>query len=163
MRKLQRLGLILAFGVTLWIARLDVAVKGQQGQQGQAFDLVITGGRIVDGTGNPWFIGDVAVRGETIAAIGAHIDPRGARTIDAQGLVVAPGFIDVHSHSEAGDDGQGGIVGNPQAENYVRQGVTTIVASPDGGGSAQVAVFLGRVAAARPTVNVGTFIGHGVV
>ena len=159
MRRLHRLGLTAAIGVALWIARLDVALESQQGQP---FDLVVTGGRIVDGTGSPWFVGDVAVRGDTIAAVGAHIDPGGARTIDARGLVVSPGFIDVHSHSEARDDGQD-IVGNPQAENNVRQGVTTIVASPDGGGSAQVGAFLGRVAAARPAINVGTFIGHGVV
>ncbi len=159
MRKFQRLGLTLAIGVALWIGRLDVALKSQQGQ---TFDLVITGGRIVDGTGSPWFVGDVGIRGDAIAAVGAHIDPGAARIIDARGLVVSPGFIDVHSHSEARDDGQD-IIGNPQAENNVRQGVTTIIASPDGGGSAQVGAFLSRVAAARPAINVGTFIGHGVV
>jgi dihydroorotase/N-acyl-D-amino-acid deacylase len=68
----------------------------------------------------------------------------------------------VHSHSEAREDGQD-IIGNPAAENNVRQGVTTVIASPDGGGSVQVAAYLAKVAAARPAINVGTFIGHGSV
>jgi dihydroorotase/N-acyl-D-amino-acid deacylase len=82
--------------------------------------------------------------------------------IDAHGRVAAPGFIDVHSHSEARDDGQDPI-GNPAAENNIRQGVTTVMASPDGGGSIEVGEFLARVTEARPTINVGTFIGHGAV
>jgi dihydroorotase/N-acyl-D-amino-acid deacylase len=123
------------------------------------YDLVIQHGRIVDGSGNPWFIADVALKGDTIVRLAPHIDPEGARTIDASGLVVAPGFIDVHSHSEA----EQGIVRNPAAENNVRQGVTTVFANPDGGGSVQVKAFLDKVAAARPAINVGAFIGHGPV
>ena len=65
------------------------------------YDLVIRNGRVVDGTGNPWFHGDVAMRGDRIVAVGRV--PAGSparRTIDASGLVVAPGFIDMHSHSD---------------------------------------------------------------
>src|SRR5215831_14959431 len=105
--------------------------------QRPAFDLLIRGGRIVDGTGNPWFTGDVAVSGDAIVAIGPSLEPGAARVIDARGLVVAPGFIDVHSHSEERQDKQD-IIGNPAAENNVRQGVTTVIASPDGGGSIEV-------------------------
>jgi N-acyl-D-amino-acid deacylase len=130
--------------------------------QTATFDLVIRGGRVVDGTGNPWFLADVGIKGDTIAAVAPHLDAAGARTVDASGLVVAPGFIDVHSHSEVRPDGQD-IVGNPVAENNVRQGVTTVFASPDGGGSVQVAAFLAKVSEARPAINVGTFIGHGSV
>jgi N-acyl-D-amino-acid deacylase len=64
------------------------------------YDIVIGGGRIVDGSGNPWFAGDVAVRGGRIAAAGRVGDARGARLIDAAGSVVAPGFIDLHTHSD---------------------------------------------------------------
>jgi N-acyl-D-amino-acid deacylase len=130
--------------------------------QATAFDLLIRNGRIVDGTGSPWFLGDVGIKGDTIVAIDRRLDAGTAHVIDASGLVVAPGFIDVHSHGEARDDGQDAI-GNPGAENDVRQGVTTILASPDGGGSVRVGEFLTRVAMAKPAINVGTFIGHGAV
>lgn len=130
--------------------------------QSPAFDLVIRNGRVVDGTGNPWFVADVGVKGDTIAAIAQGLDATGARVIDAGGLVVSPGFIDVHSHSEEGREGQD-MIGNPAAENNVRQGVTTVFSSPDGGGSVRVADYLGKVSAAKPAINVGSFIGHGSV
>ncbi len=130
--------------------------------QAPRFDLVIRGGRVVDGTGSPWFVADVGVRGDTIAAVDRGLDATGARVVDAAGLVVSPGFIDIHSHSEARTDGQDAI-GNPAAENNVRQGVTTVIAAPDGGGSIQVADYLAKVAAAKPAINVGTFIGHGAI
>jgi N-acyl-D-amino-acid deacylase len=130
--------------------------------QRPAFDLLIRGGQLVDGTGNPWFTADVAVAGDTIVAIAPGLEPGTARIVDARGKIVAPGFIDVHSHSEERQDRQD-IIGNPGAENNVRQGVTTVFASPDGGGSVQVASYLTKVDAARPAINVGTFIGHGSV
>ena len=130
--------------------------------QGPAFDLVIRGGRVLDGTGNPWFLADVGLKGDSIAAVAPHLDATGARIIDARGMVVSPGFIDVHSHSEPREGGQDAI-GNPAAENNIRQGVTTVFASPDGGGPVQVADYLSKVTAARPVINVGAFIGHGSV
>jgi N-acyl-D-amino-acid deacylase len=152
--------------VLLVVSALVCLVFSQPGgrlqAQRPAFDLLIRGGRVVDGTGNPWFTADVAIAGDTIAAIGANLDAGSARVIDARGQIVAPGFIDVHSHSEERQDKQD-IIGNPGAENNVRQGVTTVFASPDGGGSVQVASFLAKVDAARPAINVGTFIGHGSV
>jgi N-acyl-D-amino-acid deacylase len=150
--------------VVLFVTLAALAWQTRTGPAAQTgvYDLVIRGGRIVDGTGSPWFVGDVGVRGDTIVAVDARLDPGGARVIDASGLVVSPGFVDVHSHSEAHDDGQD-VIGNPAAENNVRQGVTTVIASPDGGGSVRVGEYLDKVAAAKPAINVGSFIGHGAV
>ena len=85
------------------------------------YDLVIRGGRIVDGTGNPWFHGDVGVRGDKILAIERSIAAKGKREIDAKGLVVAPGFIDMHSHSDTL------LLEDGRAQSKIRQGVTTEV------------------------------------
>jgi N-acyl-D-amino-acid deacylase len=146
----------------LVVAASLVLTQAQGRTQIPAFDILVREGRVIDGSGNPWFVADVAIKGDTIVAVAPRLEPGAARVIDARGLVVAPGFIDVHSHSEAREDGQD-IIGNPAAENNVRQGVTTIFASPDGGGSVEVGAYLAKVAAARPAINVGTFIGHGSV
>ncbi len=84
-------------------------------------DLVVAGGRLVDGCGNPWYRGDIAVRGERIAAIGAPGTLRGRRVVDAGDRYVTPGFIDPHTHSDLS------ILLYPEAETALRQGVTTHV------------------------------------
>ena len=85
------------------------------------YDLVIRNGKIVDGTGNPWFIGDVAIRGDRIVAVGRAVPGPAKREIDAKGLVVAPGFIDMHSHSDYL------LLEDGNAQSKIRQGVTTEV------------------------------------
>jgi N-acyl-D-amino-acid deacylase len=86
-----------------------------------AYDLLIRNGRVVDGSGNPWFVGDVAVQGDRIAAVGRVPFGTARREIDAAGLVVAPGFIDMHSHSDLL------LLEDGNAQSKVRQGVTTEV------------------------------------
>jgi N-acyl-D-aspartate/D-glutamate deacylase len=87
----------------------------------EPYDLVIRGGKIVDGTGNPWYHGDLAVRGRKIAALGKVPAAPARREIDARGLVVAPGFIDIHSHSDFL------LLEDGNAQSKIRQGVTTEV------------------------------------
>src|SRR5437762_1269631 len=84
---------------------------------GQEFDIVITGAKVIDGSGGPWFYADVAIKGDAIAGIGSYADRTVGVRIDAHGSVVAPGFIDIHSH------GRRGIFEVPSAENYLREGV----------------------------------------
>jgi N-acyl-D-amino-acid deacylase len=86
--------------------------------QAADFDVVIRNGRIVDGTGNPWFHGDVAITADRIAAVG-RIEGTGTIEVDASGLVVAPGFIDIHSHSDFK------LLQDGHAQSKIRQGVTT--------------------------------------
>ena len=91
------------------------------GHADEKYDLVIRNGRIVDGTGNPWFYADVAIRDDRIVTIGQLDNTEGENTIDADGLVVAPGFIDMHSHSDFL------LLEDGNAQSKIRQGVTTEV------------------------------------
>lgn len=107
------------------------------------YDLVIRHGRIVDGSGNPWFRGDVAVRGDRIAAVGRVPEGAARTTIDATGLVVAPGFIDMHSHSDFT------LLEDGRAESKVRQGVTTDVL----GEGSSAGPYQGRLSPQAQTVG----------
>jgi N-acyl-D-amino-acid deacylase len=90
------------------------------------FDLLITGGKIVDGTGLPWFAGDLAVSGDRIVAVGRLPGAQAKVRIDAAGKVVAPGFIDAHVHGDLM------LLADPQHEPAIRQGVTTYILGQDG-------------------------------
>jgi N-acyl-D-amino-acid deacylase len=122
------------------------------------FDLLITGGAIVDGTGVPGAPGDVAVRGDRIVRVSRRPLVRGMarRVIDATGKVVAPGFIDMHAHLEP-------LLHLPGAENLARQGVTTALGGPDGGGPLPLAAYLDSAEAARLGINVAFLVGHNTV
>jgi N-acyl-D-aspartate/D-glutamate deacylase len=131
-----------------------------------AYDLIVRGGRIVDGTGNPWYVGDVAVRGDRIVAVG-RVGGSAPRVIDATGLVVAPGFIDMHSHSDTL------LLEDGNAPSKVRQGVTTEVLgegrsagpSPDtdafgrGRRFRTLGDYFAAVEKSRVAVNVVSYVG----
>lgn len=121
------------------------------------FDLIIRGARIADGSGNPWFVADIGIRGDTIAAMG-KLDGRSATVeIQARGLTAVPGFIDIHSH------GRRGIFESPAAENYIRQGVTTIIEGPDGSSPFPIGDFLEKLSRTPVAVNFGLFVGQGTI
>ena len=128
-------------------------------QPAPPFDLVIVNGRVLDGSGNPWRRADVGIRGGRVEAVG---DLRGAsagRVIDAGGRLVAPGFIDAHSHAtealtrEALRD----------ARPLIAQGVTTIVGNPDGGGPIDLAAQRAELERGGIGVNLALLVGHGSV
>jgi N-acyl-D-amino-acid deacylase len=121
------------------------------------YDLLFRNCFIVDGTGNPGYRGDVAVRGDTIVRIAAAIKANAARVIDIEGEVIAPGFIDIHTHARRG------IFDVPTADNYVRQGITTVIEGPDGSSPVPLGPFFARLEALPKSINIGSFIGQGSV
>ncbi len=142
---------------TAVLALLAAGLALASSARGQEYDLVIRNGRVVDGTGAPWRRADVAVRGDTIVAVAPRITAAARRSIDAAGRVVTPGFIDIHTHARRG------IFEVPTAENYVRQGVTTLVEGQDGSSPLPLGAFLAKVTALRPAVNFASLVGHGSV
>ncbi len=136
-----------------------LAVWAVAAQTAPSYDLLIRNGTIVDGSGVPALRADVAVKDGRIARIGDLGDLKDAaaqRTIDASGLIVAPGFIDVHTHA---DD----LASKPLAENFLRMGVTTIVAGNCGSSTLDVGKALAEIRRARPAVNFATLVGHGSI
>ncbi|MEZ5400066.1 MAG: D-aminoacylase [Bryobacteraceae bacterium] len=123
---------------------------------GADYDIVIRNARVVDGTGNAWFRGAVAVKDGKVAAVGT-VAGGGEREIDAAGRVAAPGFIDVHTHIE------GAVEKVPRADNFLRDGVTTVVTGNCGGSVVKVSEWFGKLDAAGLGINVATLIGHNSV
>ena len=112
----------------LLILILTAGLTGSAASQSPAYDLLIRGGQIVDGSGNPWFYGDVAVKDGRIAAVGLLANTTAKRTIDATGKIVTPGFIDLHSHADAGL----ASMDLRHSPNMVAQGITLSVVNQDG-------------------------------
>jgi len=94
------------------------------------FDILVKGGKVVSGAGNPWFDADVAIKEGRIVKVGPLGGAEAGTVIDAWGLVVSPGFVDMHNHSDTS------IMVNPKAESFIRQGVTTLVFPNCGSGAA---------------------------
>jgi N-acyl-D-amino-acid deacylase len=121
------------------------------------YDLIIRNARVVDGTGNPWFRADVGVREGRIAAIGNLAEAASSRSVDAAGRVLAPGFIDVHTHIE------GSIEKLPRADNYVMDGVTTVVTGNCGGSWRNLGEAFARLEKLGLGLNVSSLVGHNTV
>lgn len=124
------------------------------GQQAFAADVVVRNAVVVDGTGAPARRADVRIAGGRIAAIGELAPKRGDAVVDAHGLVLAPGFIDTHSHHDRGLDKQ------PDALPVVSQGVTTIVVGQDGFSKVPIANLFRQYGARPAAVNIASYVGH---
>jgi len=128
-------------------------------QDATRFDVLIRGGILIDGTGAPSRTADVAIRGDRVVAVGDLASASAAREIDAAGLHVVPGFIDTHSHATWGlvvDDLR-------TAHALLAQGITTVLANPDGGGPADLASQRATLMSPGIGVNVAQFVPHGGV
>src|SRR5688572_617415 len=146
---MHRLAGVLGVGLTL------AAVSFLHGAQ-PIYDLLIIGGTVVDGSGEPGRRADVAVLNGKIAGVGDFNSASARRRIDASGHVVAPGFIDVHTHADR-------LADHPLAANFVRMGVTTIVAGNCGGSALEIGDALTQISETKVSVNFATLIGHNTV
>jgi N-acyl-D-amino-acid deacylase len=140
----------------LFLCLLIIAFASLGVAEPPRYDLVIIRGSVIDGSGAAARNADVGIRNGRIVAIGTIPGRTGSETIDASGLVVAPGFIDVHTHA---DD----IAETPRAENFVRMGVTSVVAGNCGGSALDVEDALTRIRQTGISVNYATLIGHNTV
>ena len=140
------------------VLTLLVALAVQMDTMRPDYDLVILGARVLEGSGNPWYAADIAISGDRIVAVGALPKVKARRTINGAGLVVAPGFIDVHSHAAEGLAGSLNGAGP-----LLAQGITTVIVNPDGGGPTDLAAQRRAFEAKGVGVNVAQFIGHGSV
>ncbi len=120
-------------------------------------DILIRNGRIIDGTGNSWFYGDVAVKEGKILAVGRLSNYTATKIIDANKMIIAPGFIDVHGHVESG------IFSWPTADNYIYDGVTTVITGNCGGSSNNLKNFFYRIDSLHPSINIASLVGHNTV
>src|SRR5262245_42243662 len=121
------------------------------------YDILIRNARIVDGTGNAWYRAELAVKDGRIAAIGRLGDASAARVIDAQERVVAPGFIDAHTHVE------GNVERNPRGDNFLLDGVTTVITGNCGSSQLNLAAWFDKLDKLGLGINVASLVGHNSV
>jgi N-acyl-D-amino-acid deacylase len=120
-------------------------------------DILIKHGKIIDGTGNNWYYGNIAIRDGKILKIGRDVNLSAKKIIDATGLIIAPGFIDVHTHLE-GDETK-----DPNATNFIMDGVTTCITGNCGTSNTDIGKYLQFIDSLKLSINVATLIGHNDV
>ena len=147
----------LALLIAVLAACTPAAVRSPEPAAPQ-YDLLIAGGTVIDGTGAARYRADVAISGDRIALVsrGPLASSSARRTIDATGLIIAPGFIDLHAHLEP-------LLRMPDAESHVRQGVTTALGGPDGGGPWPFAAYLDSAQSLGMGMNVAFLVGHNTI
>ena len=133
----------------------------------QEFDVILRGGRVMDGTGNPWFRADVGILGGRIVRLGDLGSASASRVIEAEGYHIVPGFIDLHSHADQGLDVPGGSgsegARRRAAPNLVSQGITTVVVNQDGRSPWPIADQRARLEARGHGPNAALMVGHNTI
>ena len=132
---------------------LVATVSGCSPRTESAYDIIIRHGHVLDGTGRERFAADIGIAGDRVVAVGSLPEASASLVIDANGLIVAPGFIDVHAHVLSAMQ-----EGNP-VEAFLRDGVTTVIDGNDGVSVWPVGDALARLGEATLSMNVGTFVG----
>jgi N-acyl-D-aspartate/D-glutamate deacylase len=143
---------------SLTTALLCLIVAVPLSSQPARYDILIRNGRVLDGSGNPWRAADIAIRGGRIVDMGRLASAAAARIIDARGLTVSPGFIDVHSHAA------NGLTGSlKDAKQLIAQGITTVAVNPDGGGPVDLRAQRVGYEQRGVGVNVALYVPHGSI
>lgn len=145
--------------VTVLLAFCLVACSNEKSEP---LDIVLAGGTVYSGADQEPQVTDIGIAGDRIVAVGDLGDRDATQRIDVSGLAVVPGFIDIHSHAVR-DDPDDGIFRWPDAENLIRQGVTTVIGGPDGDSPLPISDTLSRLESSPAAVNFGTFVGHGSI
>lgn len=141
----------------LLLAALILTAGTFCGKAQPGFDLIIKGGTVIDGSGTAGFVGDIGITGDRIVKIGRINGSPAPTVIDAKGLVVTPGFIDVHTHCDRA------IAEVPTVDNYILQGVTTIIGGNCGGHPYPVSELFSKIEETGTAPNFGTLIGHNTI
>ena len=129
----------------------------------ESLDVILEGGMVFSGDGSEGLVTDVGITGDRIVAVGDLSGQESEVRLDVTGLAVTPGFVDIHCHEVRGEVEKSGIFLWPDAENYIRQGVTTAIGGPDGSSWYPLAELFGMLEAAPAAINFGTFVGHNTV
>ncbi|MDR3699273.1 MAG: D-aminoacylase [Candidatus Sulfopaludibacter sp.] len=139
------------------MVKLVLAMLAALAAQAADYDILIRNARVIDGSGNAWFRADVAVKDGRIAAVGRLSGASADRTIDARERVVTPGFIDVHTHVE------GGVERNPRGDNFLLDGVTTVITGNCGGSELNLSAWFDKLEKLGLGLNVASLVGHNTV
>ncbi|MDO1447843.1 amidohydrolase family protein [Rhodocytophaga aerolata] len=145
------------FSILICFIFLLFACSGRTGKSSKpaTYDVLIRHARVADGTGNPWYYADVAIKDGIIAKVEPALEADAAQVIDADNLLLCPGFIDVHAHAEN--------VYSNSSERFVRMGVTTLITGNCGSSVTEVDTFLNYVNKTPIPLNIATLIGHNSV
>jgi N-acyl-D-amino-acid deacylase len=136
---------------------LSVIIASFMNLAAQQADYIIRNGKLIDGSGNNWQYKDVAIQNNKIVAIGNLKNWKANKEIDAKGLVIAPGFIDVHAHIEGGESR------NPLASNFIYDGVTTVITGNCGGSAENLKNYFNTIDSIGTSINVASLIGHNTI
>ena len=136
---------------------LSVIIAFVLNLQAQQADYIIRNGKLIDGSGNNWQYKDVAIQNNKIVAVGNLKNWKATKEIDAKGLVIAPGFIDVHAHIEGGESK------NPLATNFIYDGVTTVITGNCGGSAENLKNYFNTIDSIGTSINVSSLIGHNTI
>lgn len=154
MNKMTKRLLLIGLAISLIISWGIFSCRGPA----EKYDLVIKQGLVLDGSGNPWFRADLGLKGQKIVAIKDRLEPQAAsRIIEAEGLVIAPGFIDIHTHADRD------LLDIPGCENYISQGVTTLVGGNCGGHDFPLAELFRQIEKKGIACNFASLAGHNTI
>ena len=143
---------MMKFAISIFCFVISISLRAQD-----RADIIIRNGRVLDGTGNSWIRADIAIKGGKIVRIGKLDNVTAAREIVAKGMIVSPGFIDVHTHIEG--DGEK----NPTANNFILDGVTTVVTGNCGASHTDLKTYFQKIDSIGFSINVASLIGHNDV